>query len=444
MKKLILVLLIFILMVLAGCKSTDDGIKVTPPIAPVTEPVVQATALVAPTTALDTPTAVPDTPTPQPTDQPTTTPTITPTPTNTPIPEAPVTSINLVPVANGFVKPVYLTHAGDDRLFLVEQDGTIRIIQDGAILPQPFLNIDSLVGSTESEQGLLSMAFHPEYGENGRFFIYYTDNNGGTVVARYQVSTDDPNQADPNSALVLLTLPQPYGNHNGGQLKFGPDGYLYVGLGDGGSANDPLLAGQDKSVLLGKLLRLDVDFNESGYAVPAANPFVNDEGARNEIWAYGLRNPWRFSFDRLTGDLYIADVGQNIWEEIDFQPAGSTGGENYGWNIMEGTHCFQTETCDQTGLIPPVIDYQHGDGSCSVTGGYVYRGQQYLSLYGNYFYGDYCSGKVWSLLRQPDGAWVNNQVFRLQGLFISSFGEDVNGELYLLSYGDGVVYQIQP
>ncbi len=444
MKKLILVLLIFILMVLAGCKSTDDGIKVTPPIAPVTEPVVQATALVAPTTALDTPTAVPDTPTPQPTDQPTATPTITPTPTNTPIPEAPVTSINLVPVANGFVKPVYLTHAGDDRLFLVEQDGTIRIIQDGAILPQPFLNIDSLVGSTESEQGLLSMAFHPEYGENGRFFIYYTDNNGGTVVARYQVSTDDPNQADPNSALVLLTLPQPYGNHNGGQLKFGPDGYLYVGLGDGGSANDPLLAGQDKSVLLGKLLRLDVDFNESGYAVPAANPFVNDEGARNEIWAYGLRNPWRFSFDRLTGDLYIADVGQNIWEEIDFQPAGSTGGENYGWNIMEGTHCFQTETCDQTGLIPPVIDYQHGDGSCSVTGGYVYRGQQYLSLYGNYFYGDYCSGKVWSLLRQPDGAWVNNQVFRLQGLFISSFGEDVNGELYLLSYGDGVVYQIQP
>lgn len=442
MKKPILVLLIF--MVLAACQSTDDGIEVTPPIAPVTEPVVQATALVAPTTATDTPTAVPDTPTPQPTDQPTATPTITPTPTNTPIPEAPVTSINLVPVANGLVKPVYLTHASDDRLFVVEQDGTIRIIQAGAILPQPFLNIDPLVGSAGSEQGLLSMAFHPEYGENGRFFIYYTDNNGGTVVARYQVSSDNPNQADPNSALILLMLPQPYGNHNGGQLKFGPDGYLYVGLGDGGSANDPLLAGQDKSVLLGKLLRLDVDFNESGYAVPATNPFVNDEGARNEIWAYGLRNPWRFSFDRLTGDLYIADVGQNIWEEVNFQPAGSTGGENYGWNIMEGTHCFQTETCDQTDLILPVVDYQHGDGSCSVTGGYVYRGQQYLSLYGNYFYGDYCSGKVWSLLRQPDGAWVNNQVFGLQGLFISSFGEDVNGELYLLSYGDGVVYQIQP
>jgi glucose/arabinose dehydrogenase len=435
MRKLILGLLI--ITVLAACQSTDDGIDVTPPIAP-------ATALVAPTTAPDTPTAVPDTPTPQPTDQPTATPTITPTPTNTPIPEAPVTSINLVPVANGLVKPVYLTHAGDDRLFVVEQDGTIRIIQDGAILPQPFLNIDPLVGSGGSEQGLLSMTFHPKYEENGRFFIYYTDNDGGTVVARYQVSADDPNQADPDSAVVLLTLPQPYGNHNGGQLHFGPDGYLYVGLGDGGSANDPLAAGQDKSMLLGKLLRLDVDFAENGYAVPASNPFVNDEGARNEIWAYGLRNPWRFSFDRLTGDLYIADVGQNIWEEVNFQPADSLGGENYGWNIMEGTHCFQTETCDQTGLILPVIDYQHGDGSCSVTGGYVYRGQQFLSLYGNYFYGDYCSGKVWSLLRQPDGAWVNNQVFGLQGLFISSFGEDVNGELYLLSYGDGVVYQIQP
>ena len=442
MKKLILVLLILI--VLVACQSTDDGIELTPPIAPVTDTVVQATAPVAPTTAPDAPTAVPNTPTAQPTNQPTATPTITPTPTNTPIPEAPVTSINLVPIANGFVKPVYLTHAGDGRLFIVEQDGIIRIVQDGAILPQPFLNIDPLVGSGGSEQGLLSLAFHPEYGENGRFFIYYTDNNGGTVVARYQVNADNPNQADPGSAVVLLTLPQPYGNHNGGQLHFGPDGYLYIGLGDGGSANDPLLAGQDKSVLLGKLLRLDVDFNESGYAVPATNPFVNDEGSRNEIWAYGLRNPWRFSFDRLTDDLYIADVGQNIWEEVNFQSAGSPGGENYGWNIMEGLHCFQADTCDKSGLIQPIAEYQHGAGDCSITGGYVYRGQQFLSLYGNYFYGDYCSGKVWSLLRQPDGTWVNNQVFGLQGLFISSFGEDVDGELYLLSYGDGVVYQIQP
>ncbi|MCB9421005.1 MAG: PQQ-dependent sugar dehydrogenase [Ardenticatenaceae bacterium] len=429
------------MVVLAACKSADDGIVVTPPIAPAEDTAVPPTAPVAPT---NTATAVPSTPTPQPTNQPTSTPTITPTPTNTPIPESPVTSINLVPVANGFVKPVYLTHAGDNRLFVVEQDGTIRIIQDGAVLPQPFLNIDPLVGSGGSEQGLLSVAFHPEYGENGRFFVYYTDNNGGTVVARYQVSADDPNQANPDSALILLTLPQPFSNHNGGLLKFGPDGYLYVGLGDGGSANDPLKAGQDTSTLLGKILRLDVDFNESGYAIPADNPFVDDEAARNEIWAYGLRNPWRFSFDRLTGDLYIADVGQNIWEEVDFQPVDSTGGENYGWNIMEGTHCFQADTCDQTGLVLPVVDYQHLEGNCSVTGGYVYRGQQFLSLYGNYFYGDYCSGKIWSLLRQPDGTWINSQVYGRQGLLIPSFGEDVNGELYLLSYGDGVVYQIQP
>jgi glucose/arabinose dehydrogenase len=439
MKKLFFVWLL--VMTLAACQTFDDGPVVTPPIAPAEDTAVPPTVPVAPT---DTPTAVPDTPTPIPTDQPTATPTITPTPTNTPIPESPVTSINLVPVVSGFNRPVYLTHAGDERLFVVEQDGTIRIVQDGALLPQPFLNIDPLVGSGESEQGLLSVAFHPNYGENGRFFVYYTDTDGDTVVARYQVSDDDPNQANPDSALVLLTQSQPYGNHNGGLLKFGPDGYLYVGLGDGGYANDPLLAGQDTATLLGKLLRLDVDFNESGYAIPANNPFVNDEAARNEIWAYGLRNPWRFSFDRLTGDLYIADVGQNIWEEVHFQPANSPGGENYGWNIMEGAHCFQAESCDETGLEQPIVEHQHGTGDCSITGGYVYRGQQFLSLYGNYFYGDYCSGNMWSLLRQPDGTWVNNQVFGLRGLFISSFGEDVNGELYLLSYGDGVVYQIQP
>lgn len=442
MKKLALFLTIFV--VLAACRSTDDGIEVTPPIAPAADTAVPATVPVVPTTVPATATAVPDTPTPQPTHEPTNTPTVTPLPTNTPIPENPVTSINLALVAGGFVKPVYLTHAGDGRLFVVEQDGTIRIIQDGVVLPQPFLDIDQQVGSSQSEQGLLSVAFHPKFGENGRFFVYHTDNDGDTVISRFQVRADDPNQADPGSELVLLTLPQPYGNHNGGLIKFGPDGYLYVGLGDGGSANDPLLAGQDRSTLLGKILRLDVDFNEAGYAVPATNPFVNDENARNEIWAYGLRNPWRFSFDRLTGDLYIADVGQNIWEEVHFQPANSPGGENYGWNIMEGTHCFQTETCDQTGLEMPVVDYQHGDRSCSVTGGYVYRGQQFLGLYGNYFYGDYCSGKVWSLLPQPDGSWVNNLVWDQAGLFISSFGEDVNGELYLLSYGNGVVYQVQP
>ncbi len=432
-------LLIVVLVVLAACKSADDGIVVTPPIAPT---MVLDTPVVVPTTAPDTPTAVPPTFTPIPTDQPTATPTITPTPTNTPIPETAVTSINFERIASGFVKPVYLTHAGDDRLFLVEQDGTIRIIQNGAVLPQPFLNIDPLVGSDASERGLLGLAFHPNYAENGRFFIYYTDNSGGTVVARYEVSAD-PNLADPATAQILLTLPQPYSNHNGGQIAFGPDGYLYVGLGDGGSANDPLGAGQDPSILLGALLRLDVDFAETGYAIPADNPFVGDDTKRNEIWAYGLRNPWRFSFDRLTGDLYIADVGQNLWEEVHFQPAGSAGGENYGWNIMEGNHCFQSDTCDQTGLELPIVEYPHGNGSCSITGGYVYRGQQFLELYGNYFYADYCSGIFWSLLQQPDGSWATNQLVDSPH-FVSSFGEDANGELYFLSYGEGAIYQIRP
>ena len=437
MKRLRELLLGFMLL-LAACEGEAQTVTSTLLIAPL------ETAPIAPTRPPATATAVPATPTPHPTDRPTATSTITPMPTNTPILEAPVTSINLVPVADGFIKPVYLTHAGDERLFIVEQDGKIHVVQDSAVLSQPFLDIDRIVGSRASEQGLLSMAFHPNHKENGRFFIYYTDNNGDVVIARYLVSANDPQRADPESALVLLTLSQPYSNHNGGQLKFGSDGYLYVGLGDGGSANDPLGAGQDPSTLLGSLLRLDVDFDETGYAVPANNPFVNDDTRRNEIWAYGLRNPWRFSFDRLTGDLYIADVGQNIWEEVHFQAAGSSGGENYGWNIMEGTRCFRAETCDQAGLEIPVVDYRHEDGSCSVTGGYVYRGRQFLSLYGNYFYGDYCSGKVWSLLRQSDGVWVNNLIFARQGMLISSFGEDVTGELYLLSYGDGVIYQIQP
>ena len=428
-----------------ACLGKEETITITPPVAPtVSVPIVTppgASTMERP----DTPTAVATTdssiePTQPPTGAPTAVP---PTPTDTPIPETAVTHITPSLIAGGFVKPVYLTHAGDERVFIVEQDGAIRIIQDGAVLPQPFLDIDPIVGSEASEQGLLSLAFHPKYGENGRFFVYYTDNNGDTVIARYQVSPDDPNQADPDSALALFTLPQPYSNHNGGQLKFGPDGYLYVGLGDGGSANDPLLAGQDLSVLLGKLLRLDVDFAATSYAIPASNPFTNDDARRNEIWSYGLRNPWRFSFDRLTGDLYIADVGQNLWEEIHFQPANSAGGENYGWNIMEGNHCFQTETCDQTGLELPIFDYPHGDGSCSITGGYVYRGQQFPELYGNYFFADYCSGIFWSLFPEADGSWTVNQLLDSPH-FVASFGEDVNGELYFLSYGEGAVYQIRP
>ena len=442
MRRFLLFSLVFI--GLAACQSADESI-VTPPVAPTVSTLISPPPISSTKEPPDTPTAVSTSnPSAAPAAQPTNAPTATdtPLPTNTPIPETAVTHISLAPIAGGFVKPVYLTHAGDERLFVVEQDGTIRIIQDGAVLPQPFLDIDSPVGSQSSEQGLLSMAFHPNYGGNGRFFVYYTDNNGDTVIARYQVSANDPNQADPDSALALFTLPQPFANHNGGQLAFGPDGYLYAGLGDGGNQNDPQGNGQNLSTLLGAILRLDIDFDDAGYAIPADNPFVNDNDKRNEIWAYGLRNPWRFSFDRLTNDLYIADVGQNLWEEIDWLPAGAPGGANFGWNVVEGTHCLDSETCPPTGL-PPIHEYPHGGGSCSVTGGYVYRGQQFLALYGNYFFADYCSGIFWSLFPEADGSWTATQLLDSPH-FVSSFGEDVDGELYFLSYGEGTVYQIRP
>ncbi|MCA9978138.1 MAG: PQQ-dependent sugar dehydrogenase, partial [Anaerolineales bacterium] len=292
-----------LLSLLVGCQGGADNESTdTAPVVPsaTVEAVVLATApIVATQTAVPT---LPPSTTPQPTmtNAPTATPTITPTPTNTPIPVNPVTSITLVPVTNyTFVRPTSLTHAGDERLFVTEQQGVIRIIENGQVLSEPFLYIVSRVGSTEYEQGLLSVAFHPNYAENGYFFVDYTDVNGRTVISRFQVSADNPNLADHNSEQILLTIPQPYANHNGGQLQFGPDGYLYVGMGDGGSANDPLNSGQTLDTLLGKLLRLDVDFNPEGYAIPATNPFVANDNARNEIWAYGLRNPWRFSFDRL-------------------------------------------------------------------------------------------------------------------------------------------------
>ncbi len=265
------------------------------------------------------------------------------------------------------------------------------------MLPTPFLDISDRVESGSSERGLLSVAFHPDYAENGRFFVNYTNKDGDTVISRFQV-TADPNVADAATETILLTIPQPFPNHNGGQLQFGPDGYLYVGMGDGGAAADPQGNGQNEGTLLGAMLRLDVDgvSAEANYAVPADNPFINSEG-RNEIWATGVRNPWRFSFDRLTGDLFIADVGQNIWEEVNFQPANSSGGENYGWDIMEGMHCFSDDACDSSGTVLPIYDYQHENGRCSITGGYVYRGQQFPALTGNYFFGDYCTGEIWAL-----------------------------------------------
>lgn len=342
-------------------------------------------------------------------------------------------------VSDAMDSPTYLTHAGDDRLFVVEKKGTIRILsRDGKVQAEPFLDITSQVGSGASEQGLLSMAFSPN--DPTEFYVYYTDKNGDTVVSRFYISQD--NRADPASEEILLQVDQPYGNHNGGQLAFGPDGFLYIGLGDGGSANDPHKNGQNLNTLLGKLLRIDVVGQET-YTIPDDNPFVGVENARPEIWAYGLRNPWRFAFDAATGDLYIADVGQNLYEEINVQPAASEGGENYGWNFYEGNHEFEAaDQVDKEQLTFPVAEYEHvievevWNSVCSVTGGYVYRGQKHPDLQGKYLYGDWCAGTIWTLENQ-NGEWVSEK-FMDTDFHISSFGLDSDGELYLLSFGSEV------
>lgn len=349
--------------------------------------------------------------------------------------------LQFIPVVSGFTKPLFLTNAGDGsgRLFVVEQVGRILLVKEGQINPAPFLDIVSIVGSDANEQGLLSLAFHPDYAGNGLFFVNYTNKQGDTVIARYSVS-GDPDAADPNSAKILLTIDQPYANHNGGQLAFGPDGYLYVGMGDGGAANDPHNNGQNLNTLLGKILRLDVD-NGDPYGIPADNPFAANGEGSPEIWSYGWRNPWRFSFDPAAGDLYLADVGQNQYEEINVELAGTAGGQNYGWRIMEGSHCFDG-SCDPASqaLVLPIAEYDHGQG-CSVTGGYVYRGSQFPALNGIYFYGDYCSGLIWGLRREADGSWSQAQLAST-GYIISSFGQDEAGEVYLVNHSTGEIFQL--
>ena len=339
-------------------------------------------------------------------------------------------------VSGGFEQPVYLTNASDGsgRLFVVEQGGAIRIIQDGSILPAPFLDLSERVTRRSSEQGLLGLAFDPKYADSGYFFVHYSDLKGDTVVMRFSVS-DDSNQADPGSGAQVLKHPQPYRNHNGGQIAFGPDGYLYIGLGDGGWAGDPRDNGQDLLTWLGAILRVDVS-QSPGYALPPDNPFLSNDMALPEIWAYGLRNPWRFSFDRVTGDLYIGDVGQNEWEEIDFQPAGSRGAENYGWRRMEGGHCYKGG-CESDNYVAPIAEYHQSYGGCSVTGGYVYRGESLNGLRGIYVYGDYCSGIIWALLQTEPGEWTNTEIIE-SGLNISSFGEDEFGEVYVVDHGGGI------
>lgn len=342
-------------------------------------------------------------------------------------------------VAGGLNSPVGMAVAGDGsrRLFVLEQAGIIRIIQDGEVLATPFLDIVDQVGSGGNEQGLLGLAFHPAYPEKGYFYINYTDRNGDTVIARYSVSPD-PNQADRDSQVRLLGVGQPFPNHNGGVVAFGPDGYLYLGLGDGGSGGDPQGNAQSLDTFLGKILRLDVDAGDS-YGIPPDNPFA-DVGGLPEIWAYGLRNPWRFSFDRLNGDLYIGDVGQNAWEEIDFLPAGHPGGANFGWDYREGAHPYEGTPPDDLELIDPVVEYSLSGANCAVTGGYVYRGQNLPDFQGVYLYGDFCSGVVWGLLRLPDGSWQNAALFQT-GANITSFGQDEAGQIYLVDR-QGSIYRL--
>jgi len=347
-------------------------------------------------------------------------------------------------IASGFNRPLYVTNAddGSERLFVLEQTGQVWILKDGIRAQQPFLDISGLISAsanrTYSEQGLLGLAFHPEYSANGRFFVNYTDRGGNTIVARYQVSLSNPDIADGGSGQIIFQLRQPYANHNGGHIDFGPDGYLYITLGDGGSANDPLGAGQNRQLLLGSMLRIDVD-SALPYAIPPDNPFVGDDSALDEIWAYGLRNVWRFSFDRATGDMYLADVGQNLLEEVNFQRADSSGGENYGWNVWEGTNLFAGGNA--SGHVQPAFEYSHALG-CSVTGGYVYRGSAIPQLEAVYLFGDYCTGRMWAMYRDADLNWQTDE-FANTGWAISSFGEDENGEIYVVDYS-GTIYRIDP
>ncbi len=342
------------------------------------------------------------------------------------------------PFASGFTRPTYLATLpdGSDRLFVLEQSGDIRIIQKGQVLAGPFLDIHDRVGMNGNEQGLLGMVFHPQYAQNGYFYLDYTDQNSNTVIARFKVSSN-PNQADKNSEKVLLRIQQPFPNHKGGQLAFGPDGFLYIGMGDGGSQGDPHDNGQNRNVLLAKILRIDVDHGDP-YAIPAGNPFAQG-GGRPEIWAYGLRNPWRFSFDSQTGDLYIADVGQDKWEEVDFQPAGSKGGQNYGWSYREGFHPYKGNPPSGVKFIDPVVEYGHDQG-CAIIGGYVYRGKNLPGWQGVYFYGDDCSGNIWGLLHKSDGTWTSKLLYQTSAA-VSSFGQDENGELYMLDLTRGQVFQ---
>jgi len=365
--------------------------------------------------------------------------------------------VSLTPVAQ-VPSPIFAGHAGDERLFVADRSGRIWIwTRAGGVAPTPFLDFHTLV-SAAGEGGFLSFAFHPDYAHNGLFYVSYTAPSPfRSVIARYRVSETDPDLADPDSAVVLLQLLQPETNHNGGQIAFGPDGFLYAGFGDGGGANDPFCRAQRDDLLYGTLLRLDVDQSPDTapyYGIPAGNPFAGDDGIPDEIWATGLRNPWRFSFDRTSRDLYIGDVGQGAREEIDRQGASSPGGEDYGWRVMEGTSCFDDNAaadpdcpddvprCFDPSFTPPIFDYGRSAGDRSVTGGFVYRGRAIPDLRGLYVFGDFISGRIWSL-EEIGGAWVRTELFDT-AFGVASFGEDLLGEIYVMDLGGGRVLRLDP
>ena len=381
-------------------------------------------------------------------------------------------NLSSVLIADGYKKPVFITSSPNNAklLYIVEQAGLIKIINDGKKLSRPFFDINKRVVNPNrpgDERGLLGFAFHPNHTNNGKFYINYMDNDGNTIISEF--STNSELRANHKSERIILKLKQPYGNHNGGDIQFGPDGYLYISIGDGGKAGDPLNAGQDLSSLFGKIIRIDIE--QKPYGSPKSNPFFGQKDKREEIWAWGLRNVWRFSFDKQTGDKYLADVGQNKWEEVNFEPASSKGGLNYGWRIMEANHCYDPkENCPTEGLIKPIIEYPNDAihpafafriieelsfsetdvEGCSVTGGYVYRGQRIKSMQGQYIFGDYCSGNIWTL-KVVNGKAINfknrTEEINIGGgeftTYISSFGQDSDGEIYIIDYNGGIYKLIE-
>ncbi len=426
---------VFLLFILAMCCILQTACAADSQLAPLAQSTIPATPGPAESTALESPTP-------------------TPRATSMPSPENPTFApgnieMSLEQIATDLEKPLFLTHAGDSskRLFIVEQRGLIHIWRDGSLLPEPFLDIRDRVNDRANEQGLLGLAFPPNYVKSLEFYVNYSASAGQTRISRFSVSPTNLDEAWPDSEEVIFEVAQPASNHNGGMIAFGPNSMLWIGMGDGGGGYDQFRSGQDPQTLLAKMVRIDVlNAGPGQYTVPTDNPWVNktwqEQDILPEIWAVGLRNPWRFSFDRETGDLWIADVGQDRFEEVNFVPAPLAGGLNFGWPIQEGNHCLFGTTCQDEGLLAPVAEISQEEGVCSITGGYVYRGKRYPAAFGGYIMGDYCSGEIWMIL-PPDSVGQEWPVVLLfdSDFNISSFGEGEDGELYLVAQ-EGQIYRL--